>query len=277
MNHIQFQQSLYDCLKFTPIEVDLSLERFDESQYYHPGSYWFLIDRVPNRLGSMEPKRTVADFGDALKSEHVLGNRVLEVKVATPKEEMRQPAKKATRIFVESIKRSLCTLFCSHFERSLAWTGTNESFIGRLPQEATVDDLRDYFGRFGRIQDAYIPKDPKRSGHRGFGLVTFAENGVADRVSRRSREICGQDVAIDSATPLDEAEPSAGGSSMLSSSSSRPEYIGGYGGPVRSTFGRIWDMECRAQDTLDQTGGTGHTNNAHLTDIIIEPLALSVV
>ncbi|CAF2067406.1 unnamed protein product [Brassica napus] len=157
---------------------------------------------------------------------------------------MRQPAKKATRIFVESIKRSLCTLFCSHFERYVFTfgfrTGTNESFIGRLPQEATVDDLRDYFGRFGRIQDAYIPKDPKRSGHRGFGLVTFAENGVADRVSRRSREICGQDVAIDSATPLDEAEPSAGGSSMLSSSSSRPEYIGGYGGPVRSTFGRMY-------------------------------------
>lgn len=34
----------------------------------------------------------------------------------------------------------------------------NKIFVGRLPQEASVDDLRDYFGRFGRIQDAYIPK-----------------------------------------------------------------------------------------------------------------------
>ncbi|KAH0940531.1 hypothetical protein HID58_000168, partial [Brassica napus] len=72
---------------------------------------------------------------DALKCEHVLGNRILEVKVATPKEEMRQPAKKATRIFVE---------------------------------------------RYGEITDLYMPKDPKRSGHRGFGFATFAENGVAD-------------------------------------------------------------------------------------------------
>lgn len=113
----------------------------------------------------------------------------------------------------------------------------NKIFVGRLPQEASVDDLRDYFGRFGHIQDAYIPKDPKRSGHRGFGFVTFAENGVADRVARRSHEICGQEVAIDSATPLDEAGPSAGASSMLSSS--RPEYFGGYGGPMRA-FGRMY-------------------------------------
>lgn len=37
-------------------------------------------------------------------------------------------------------------------------------------------------------------QDPKRTGHRGFGFVTFGEDGVADRVSRRSHEICGQQV-----------------------------------------------------------------------------------
>ncbi|MFS7949955.1 putative nucleotide-binding alpha-beta plait domain superfamily [Helianthus anomalus] len=30
----------------------------------------------------------------------------------------------------------------------------------------------------------------------GFGFVTFAEDGVADRVSRRSHEICGQQVVL---------------------------------------------------------------------------------
>ncbi|VAH18629.1 unnamed protein product [Triticum turgidum subsp. durum] len=83
-------------------------------------------------------------------------------------------------------------------------------FIGRLPQEANTDDLWDYFGRFGRIVDAYIPKDPKKSGHRGFGFVTFAEDGVADRVARRSHEILGQEVAVDSAAPV-EGGPSRGG------------------------------------------------------------------
>ncbi|CAN6984416.1 unnamed protein product, partial [Brassica rapa subsp. trilocularis] len=104
---------------------------------------------------------------DALKCEHVLGNRILEVKVATPKEEMRHPAKKATRIFVE---------------------------------------------RYGEITDLYMPKDPKRSGHRGFGFATFAENGVADV----------------------------------------------YPGDLMKSVDKSWDMECRAQDNQDQTGGTGH-------------------
>jgi len=31
-------------------------------------------------------------------------------------------------------------------------------FVGRLPQEASADDLRQYFGRFGRILDVYVPK-----------------------------------------------------------------------------------------------------------------------
>ncbi|KAG6490669.1 hypothetical protein ZIOFF_048793 [Zingiber officinale] len=43
----------------------------------------------------------------ALDTEHVLGNRTLEVKVATPKEEMRGPTKKATRIFVARISPSV--------------------------------------------------------------------------------------------------------------------------------------------------------------------------
>jgi RNA-binding protein Musashi len=47
------------------------------------------------------------DAKNALKGEHFLGNRILEVKVATPKEEMRQPAKKVTRIFVARIPSSV--------------------------------------------------------------------------------------------------------------------------------------------------------------------------
>lgn len=31
-------------------------------------------------------------------------------------------------------------------------------FVGRLPQEATSEDLRLYFGRFGHILDVYVPK-----------------------------------------------------------------------------------------------------------------------
>ncbi|KAK6923043.1 RNA recognition motif domain [Dillenia turbinata] len=278
---------------------------------------------------------SVEDAKNVLSGEHFLGNRMLEIKVATPKEEMRAPPKKATRIFVARISPSVTEAdFRSYFEKygditdlympkdqvtkahrgigfiTFASADSVESlmadshelggstvvvdratpkeddfrpatrvtqggygaynayitaatryaalgaptlydhpgsvygrgasargmgkkiFVGRLPQEATTDDLRQYFGRFGRILDVYIPKDPKRAGHRGFGFVTFAEDGVADRVSRRSHEICGQQVAIDSATPLDDAGPS--GNLMMV-----PEPFGGYGGPMRS-YGRMY-------------------------------------
>ncbi|KAG8642608.1 hypothetical protein MANES_12G099600v8 [Manihot esculenta] len=272
---------------------------------------------------------------NALSSEHFLGNRMLEVKVATPKEEMRAPAKKVTRIFVARIPPSVTeAAFRSHFEKygdiidlympkdhsskthrgigfitfssadsvdslmvdthelggstvvvdratpkeddfrpvgRMAHVGYGaynayisaatryaalgaptlydhpgpmygrepargmgkKIFVGRLPQEATAEDLRLYFGRFGHILDVYVPKDPKRSGHRGFGFVTFAEDGVADRVSRRSHEICGHQVAIDSATPIDDAGPS--GNFMMNAAPS----FGGYGGPMRN-FGRMY-------------------------------------
>ncbi|KAL2906290.1 Heterogeneous nuclear ribonucleoprotein A1-like 2, partial [Bienertia sinuspersici] len=325
------------------------------------------------------------DAKKALSSEHQLGNRVLEVKVATPKEEMmRSSSKKITRIFVARIAPSVSeSMFRSHFEKYGEITdlympkdpttkghrgigfitfGTSDSvdnlmndthelggstvvvdratpkeddfrpfsrvphgggrgghggghggygaynayisaatryaalgtptlydgpgslygrepmrgigrkiFVGRLSQEATVDDLRQYFGRFGRILDVYIPKDPKRSGHRGFGFVTFAEDGVADRVARRSHEILGQPVAIDSATPVDDAGPSG---SLLMDNPEPPPY-GGYG-PMRGGYGRMYSsldfddvsmitvnygvaaMASAVQGLPEQTGGTDH-------------------
>ncbi|KAF3438961.1 hypothetical protein FNV43_RR17236 [Rhamnella rubrinervis] len=286
------------------------------------------------------------DAKNALSGEHFLGNRMLEVKVATPKEEMRAPAKKVTRIFVARIPQSVTQAnFRSYFEKYGEITdlympkdqgskmhrgigfitfanaesvdslmsethelggsnvvvdratpkeddfrpigrmqqggygaynayisaatryaalgaptlydhpgsvyGRGESsrglgkkiFVGRLPQEATIEDLRQYFGRFGRILDVYIPRDPKRTGHRGFGFVTFAEDGVADRVSRRSHEICGQQVAIDTATPLDDAGAGAGAGASVNAGGNfllhSAESFGGYGGPMR-TYGRMY-------------------------------------
>ncbi|KAK4754115.1 hypothetical protein SAY87_002219 [Trapa incisa] len=293
---------------------------------------------------------TDEDAKNALSSDHFLGERMLEVKVATPKEEMRQPPRKVTRIFVARIPLSVTeTAFRSHFQkygeivdlympkdhatrnhRGIGFItfasadsvdslmdephelggsavvvdratpkeddfrpigrmsqggygaynayisaatryaalgaptlydrhpssiyGRGESscgfgrkiFVGRLPQEATVEDLRQYFGRFGHISDAYVPKDPKRSGHRGFGFVTFAEDGVAERVSRRTHDICGQQVAIDLATPLDDT--GATGGFMMSPL----EAFGGYGGPIRS-YGRMYG----SMDFNDMSWGYG--------------------
>lgn len=53
-----------------------------------------------------------------------------------------------------------CLTFCvsSVLGRESARGMSKKIFVGRLPQEATTDDLRQHFGRFGRIFDVYIPK-----------------------------------------------------------------------------------------------------------------------
>ena len=36
--------------------------------------------------------------------------------------------------------------------------GSGKIFVGRLGQEVTADHLRDYFKKFGRLVDVYLPK-----------------------------------------------------------------------------------------------------------------------
>ena len=38
-------------------------------------------------------------------------------------------------------------------------------------------------------------QDAKKTGHRGFGFVTFFEDGVAEQVAKLSHEILGQPVS----------------------------------------------------------------------------------
>lgn len=51
----------------------------------------------------------------------------------------------------------------SDFSGTFCFTEPNRGsskkiFVGRLPQEATAEDLREYFSRFGNIVDVYVPK-----------------------------------------------------------------------------------------------------------------------
>ncbi|KAK3013491.1 hypothetical protein RJ639_010310 [Escallonia herrerae] len=185
---------------------------------------------------------------DLMSETHELGGASIVVDRATPKEDDFRPVSRmpqggygAYNAYITAATRYAALGAPTMYDHPGSMYGRGESargmgkkiFVGRLPQEASVDDLRQYFGRFGRILDVYVPKDPKRTGHRGFGFVTFAEDGVADRVSRRQHEICGQQVAIDSATPVDDAGSS--GNFMMDT----PEPYGGYAGPMR-TYGRMY-------------------------------------
>ncbi|KAI6700057.1 hypothetical protein NL676_014381 [Syzygium grande] len=115
------------------------------------------------------------DAKSALSSEHILGNRTLEVKVATPKEEMRAPPKKVTRIFV-----------------------------ARIPPSVTESTFRSHFEKYGEISDLYMPKDYASKTHRGIGFITYASADSVDNLMAESHELGGSTVVVDRATPKEE-------------------------------------------------------------------------
>jgi len=51
--------------------------------------------------------------------------------------------------------------------------GTNKLFIGGLPQNATANELREHFEKFGIVSDAVVMIDPSTGRSRGFGFVCF--------------------------------------------------------------------------------------------------------
>lgn len=119
-------------------------------------------------------------------------------------------------------------------DRPVATMG-NKVFIGKLPHDATAEHLRTYFSSFGRILDVYVPKDAKKTGHRGFGFVTFFDDGVAERVALESHEILGQPIAVDRPTPQDSGSevPFSGNPASLSGAGSAGAWGGNAAGLQR--------------------------------------------
>ncbi|KAJ4964992.1 hypothetical protein NE237_016841 [Protea cynaroides] len=158
------------------------------------------------------------DSVDKLMSEtHELGGTTIAVDRATPKEEFRRyrvsshyrkmPQASRMSNIVDSKKVIGDTISIGNsgghaVESSLTRT-EKKMFIGRVPAEATSEDLHAYFSQFGWVVDVYLPKDPKKFSHRGFGFVTFADEASATRVARRRHFIHGREIAVDSASPSD--------------------------------------------------------------------------
>ncbi|CAF1174934.1 unnamed protein product [Adineta ricciae] len=68
-------------------------------------------------------------------------------------------------------------------------------FVTRLTDNTTEDDLRQYFSKYGSIQDVYIPKPP-----RSFGFVTFHDSNIV-RTLFGSHIINGRNVTVGLAEP----------------------------------------------------------------------------
>jgi len=134
------------------------------------------------------------DYGSQLKclsQNHVMDGRTLEIKIPASKDGV-----------LPQLSRKI--------------------FVGRLTEDVTTEDLREFFSKFGEIIDVYIPKP-----FRGFAFVTFND-------PRAARLVCGQDYVIKTAS-VHCSSAAAKGTSPGVPSYGGASY-GAYGGASASMF-----------------------------------------
>lgn len=109
---------------------------------------------------------------------HKLDGRELETKRATPREE-------AGKLGAEM--------------------STKKLFVGAIKEGLTEEHLKEYFGKYGNIEDCIVMKDKETNKPRGFGFVSFDDYDPVDKiVLEKNHTVNNQSVAVKKALPKDQ-------------------------------------------------------------------------
>lgn len=66
-------------------------------------------------------------------------------------------------------------------------------------REASEEDLKNYFEKFGKIADIFIPRN-KEGYSKGYGFVSFASQDVRNRVLRKRHQLNDAEITVTEAT-----------------------------------------------------------------------------
>ncbi len=86
----------------------------------------------------------------------------------------------------------------------------NKVFVGSLAWETDSSSLQAAFGRFGAIEEATVISDRETGRSRGFGFVTFTDEGPAQQAisDMNGTELDGRPIVVNEAK---ERAPRGGG------------------------------------------------------------------
>ncbi|XAR61999.1 hypothetical protein NMG60_11016568 [Bertholletia excelsa] len=121
-----------------------------------------------------------SSFHKALQDTHVILEREIEVKPAMPRQNQQQ-----------------------HWDNGSNGRGsTKKIFVGGLAHSLTSEDFKDYFEKFGRINDAVVMYDKNTGRPRGFGFITFDSEDAVENVLQNSfHELGGKLVEVKRSEP----------------------------------------------------------------------------
>jgi len=91
-------------------------------------------------------------------------------------------------------------------------------YVGNLPYQLTIDELKDFFAGAGSVTDAAIITDRETGRSKGFGFVEFATDEDATRAQSmfNGAQLRNRTLKVDLAKPRDDKARDARGSSSAS-------------------------------------------------------------
>ncbi|KAL5558706.1 hypothetical protein UlMin_034917 [Ulmus minor] len=130
-----------------------------------------------------------ASADEALKNNHVILGRTVEVKRAKPRDPIR------------SQQQSNLGLNINENNHNLAYS-SRKIFVGGLPADLKEEEFKNYFEGFGRITDVVVMHDNETNRPRGFGFITFDSEDTVENVIQNSfHELKGKKVEVKRAVP----------------------------------------------------------------------------